>query len=123
MEWGWLLFSLEGRVGRMVWWSLVFAEVILSLMVVGIRAGMGAAARGGDTPGLGAASLLLFAFSAVVLIWPSVAISVKRWHDVDKSGWWILAGAIPFVGWLTVLYFNGFAEGTRGSNRYGEPPE
>ncbi|MCC7020713.1 MAG: DUF805 domain-containing protein [Ardenticatenales bacterium] len=121
MNWGWLLFSLEGRVGRTEWWSFVVVEAILGLMVAGIGAGMAVAVRGGDTPALGMVAFLLFASYAAVVIWTGLAISVKRWHDVDKSGWWILAGVIPFAGVLIVLYFNGFAEGTRGSNRFGEP--
>jgi uncharacterized membrane protein YhaH (DUF805 family) len=46
----------------------------------------------------------------------------KRWHDRDKSAWWILIGLIPFIGWIWVLVEVGFLKGTDGPNRFGEDP-
>lgn len=58
----------------------------------------------------------------VLLLWPTLAVSIKRWHDRDSSGWWVLVMLVPVVGWLVALVFNGFLAGTRGSNRYGPEP-
>ena len=58
----------------------------------------------------------------LVMIWPSVAILAKRWHDVDKSAWWILIALVPVVGGIVALVFNGFIAGTPGTNRFGPPP-
>lgn len=58
----------------------------------------------------------------LVMIWPALAIQAKRWHDVDKSAWWILIGLVPVVGGLIALVFNGFIAGTPGSNRFGPAP-
>ncbi|MDH5331954.1 MAG: DUF805 domain-containing protein, partial [Aquincola sp.] len=57
----------------------------------------------------------------VLLLWPALALSVKRWHDRDKSGWWVLVALIPFIGWLWMLIENGVRRGTVGPNRYGDP--
>jgi uncharacterized membrane protein YhaH (DUF805 family) len=54
--------------------------------------------------------------------WPSVVVQVKRWHDIDFSGWWIFANFIPFVGTLGALVANGFIRGTNGPNRFGGDP-
>ena len=49
-------------------------------------------------------------------------VSVKRWHDRDRSGWWVLLNLLPVIGWLWALVDNGFVRGTRGPNRYGADP-
>lgn len=58
----------------------------------------------------------------LLLMWPVVAVSAKRWHDRDKSGGWVLIVLVPVVGWLWALVDNGFLRGTRGRNRFGEDP-
>jgi uncharacterized membrane protein YhaH (DUF805 family) len=59
----------------------------------------------------------------LILIWPALAIQAKRWHDVDKSAWWILIGLVPLVGGLVALVFNGFVAGTPAANRFGAATE
>jgi uncharacterized membrane protein YhaH (DUF805 family) len=59
----------------------------------------------------------------VVLLWPTLAVSIKRWHDRDKSGWWVLVMLLPLVGWIVALVANGFLPGTAGSNRHGPEPK
>lgn len=60
-------------------------------------------------------------YGLAVLI-PGLAVSVRRLHDVGKSGWFILIGLIPLIGaiWLLVLYCT---EGTPGRNEYGVNPK
>jgi uncharacterized membrane protein YhaH (DUF805 family) len=57
-----------------------------------------------------------------LLLWPALAVSVKRWHDRDRSGWWVLVLLVPVVGWIWTLVVNGFLPGTPAANRYGPPP-
>lgn len=65
--------------------------------------------------------LLLCIWGLITFI-PNLAVSVRRLHDQDKSGWMILVGLIPLIGgiWLLILYFT---EGTRGPNQYGPDPK
>ncbi|MFH1618546.1 MAG: DUF805 domain-containing protein [bacterium] len=58
----------------------------------------------------------------LVLVWPALAISAKRWHDRDKSGWWNLIIFVPLLGTLWTLIECGFLPGTNGPNRFGENP-
>lgn len=58
----------------------------------------------------------------LLLAWPLIAISAKRWHDRDKSGAWVLLALVPVVGWLWMLLDNGFCRGTPGPNRFGPDP-
>jgi uncharacterized membrane protein YhaH (DUF805 family) len=58
----------------------------------------------------------------VLLLWPAMAVSAKRWHDRDKSGWWVLLVLVPVIGWIWALIDNGFLRGTPGPNRHGPDP-
>ncbi len=58
---------------------------------------------------------------SLYLIVPSLAVAVRRLHDTDKSGWFILIGMIPLVGGIILIVFYA-TEGTRGPNRYGPDP-
>jgi len=59
---------------------------------------------------------------ALALFIPCLAVSVRRLHDTGKSGWMILVGIIPFVGWLWLLVL--YCENSqRGNNAYGPNPK
>ena len=60
----------------------------------------------------------LFALFSMV---PAFAVTVRRLHDVDRSGWWLLAWFVPMIGWVVVLVFL-CLDGSVGRNRYGRDP-
>lgn len=105
-----LLFDFQGRIGRRTWWLWGVAAMIgFAIYATVLLRVAGVSASVTDT----AVNLLL--------LWPTLALSVKRWHDRDKSGWWVLVAAIPLVGWLWVLLQCGLLRGTPGANRFGAP--
>ena len=120
MDWKSLLFSFEGRVGRGAYWGLVVVSVVLfgGLGAFSVMSALNSphpsAASGGVSVAMMIASLLF--------LWPALAIQAKRWHDVDKSAWWILINLVPAVGGLIALVFNGFVAGTPATNRFGPAP-
>ena len=65
--------------------------------------------------------MLLYVGTLVIGVWLSLAIQVKRWHDLDKPGWVVLLNftiiALPVV-WILL----GFVRGSAGPNRYGKDP-
>ncbi|MDR2709768.1 MAG: DUF805 domain-containing protein [Burkholderiales bacterium] len=68
---------------------------------------------------------LFLLVSPLLLYWlamlvPHIAVAVRRFHDQDKSGWFVLLSFIPFVGGLIVLVFM-LLPGTPGDNRFGPP--
>ena len=69
---------------------------------------------------LGMIGFGIVALGALGFLLPSLAAGVRRLHDVDKSGWFLLLGLIPIVG-LVLLYFF-VIPGTPGDNRFGAPP-
>lgn len=107
----WLLFSFDGRIGRRTWWLWGFGAMIglgIYLTVVLRVAGVSKEIADGVVNGL--------------LVWPALAISVKRWHDRDKPGWWALVAFVPVIGWIWVLIENGLLRGTCSANRFGNAP-
>lgn len=106
-----LFFSTRGRISRRTFWGYgCFA--LLGLAVVGMAllniAGV-SAERAENLVNL-------------LLAWPAIALSAKRWHDRNHSGWWVLVNLVPVVGTLWALVANGFLRGTAGGNRFGEDP-
>jgi uncharacterized membrane protein YhaH (DUF805 family) len=60
----------------------------------------------------------LFQLATVI---PSLAVAVRRLHDIDHSGWWILIGLIPFIGFIIFVVWCA-TKGTEGPNRFGSDP-
>lgn len=115
MSWSALFFSFRGRVGRTEYWlTQVAAGVLVGLLVCINR-------MAGDT-GREMLTVLDLVIAAVslALVWPLLAVSVKRWHDLDMSGWWALLPIVPVLGWPLALIANGFLPGTEGPNRFGK---
>ena len=104
----WLLLQFDGRLSRRAWWLWgVLLPLGLGLYLTTVLRVAGASAQGTEI----AINLLL--------LWPTVAVSIKRWHDRGKSGWWVLLALVPWVGWLWVLIENGLLCGDKGPNRFG----
>ena len=59
---------------------------------------------------------------ALISLIPSIAVSVRRMHDIGKSGWWVLVGLIPLIGWIWLLFLAA-GKGEPGANTYGEPTD
>jgi uncharacterized membrane protein YhaH (DUF805 family) len=58
----------------------------------------------------------------IPFFWISLAVTIKRWHDRDKSGFWIFIGLIPIVGPIWAFVETGCLRGTMGPNRFGDDP-
>lgn len=129
-----LLFGFNGRIRRTNYWlaaigsgfavSAVFW--ILIFMIGGGAALMGRGsgdASGVADAGLGIVGIVLILAYFVVMMWIGLAIQIKRWHDRDKGGVWVLINLIPFVGGIWALVECGFMDGTMGPNRFGPSPK
>lgn len=55
------------------------------------------------------------------LFLPSLAVGVRRLHDTDRSGWWILIGIIPIIGWILIIVW--FCTDSKPDNQYGPNPK
>jgi len=118
----WMLLPLKryadfsGRSRRKEYWMFVLGLVIAFVALALVEGVLG---LGGSVAGVyGPLTLIL----GIAIIVPSIAVQVRRFHDQDKSGWFVLLGLIPFVGGLIVLVFM-VLEGTNGPNRFGADPK
>ncbi len=59
--------------------------------------------------------------ASLALLLPALGVAVRRLHDVDRSGWWILITLIPLIGIIVLIVWYA-SEGTRGDNRFGPIP-
>ncbi len=64
-------------------------------------------------------AMLLMAVVMFGFILPTLAVAVRRLHDIDKSGWFLLLSIIPLIN-LVLLYFF-MKKGSEGANRFGDP--
>jgi len=99
----------RGRARRKEYWYFVLFNTIINIVLSGIDS---------VTTGIG---LLAGLYTLAVLI-PSIAVSIRRLHDTDRSGWWILIALIPIIGWIVLLIFM-VQDGKPGENQYGLNPK
>jgi uncharacterized membrane protein YhaH (DUF805 family) len=100
--------KFDGRASRPAfWWWFLFG------ILVGICASIIDAIIGsfGVVSGLAALALLL----------PNLSVAIRRLHDTDHTGWWVLIGLIPIIGFIVLLIFY-LRQSDPGENRYGPPP-
>ena len=110
--------NFNGRARRKEYWMFVLINLIISLALYSLVL-IGAAANSSILASIG--GLLYFVY-ALGIILPSIAVAVRRLHDVGKSGWYLLVAFIPLVGpiWLLVLLAT---DSQIGSNEYGANPK
>lgn len=70
---------------------------------------------------LGTNGIIAVLYYLAILL-PAIAVSIRRLHDTDRSGWWLLICLVPFVGGIVLLIFY-CLEGTAGDNQYGPNPK
>jgi uncharacterized membrane protein YhaH (DUF805 family) len=111
------LFSFQGRVNRARFWLTVLGIVVAEVIVFG---GIAATMDPQGEPSTIATLIgVIFVF---VVLWLNLANMAKRYHDRNKSGWWIFIILVPVVGPIWNLIECGFLPGTAGSNQYGADP-
>lgn len=156
----WMLMPLRryaefsGRSRRMEYWMWAVFQFLISIvfqiLIFAVGGGAMMATGGDPTAALAAGGAIMVIFGLAILISlafiiPSIAVSVRRLHDTNRSGWWLLAplggyvlaflggsmesGAIAMIGMLVAIGFAitlivfYFLDGTPGPNRYGEDPK
>lgn len=105
----------DGRSGRAEFWYFHLFFFLLTLVGVVIDAISGLVIAGLPLGPCGVAVLLL-------LSTPSYAVTVRRLHDIDYSGWWYIIGMIPVVGLLAIVVLASISSAP-GDNRFGVHPE
>ncbi len=99
----------SGRARRKEYWMFFLFNVIITF-VLGIVEWI-----------LGSSGIIGTLYSLAILV-PSIAVSVRRLHDTERSGWWLLIGLIPLIGTIVLFIFM-IQEGKYGENAYGSNPK
>ncbi len=117
-----LFFSMRGCIGRGRFWLGVLGIIIGSIVIGAVLGMLGLFNIDPATGEPGAGFWLGYTILMALLIWPSICIYAKRFHDRDKSGWWMLIGLVPIIGSIWLLIECGLLRGTEGPNRFGPDP-
>lgn len=100
-----------GRASRSQYWFFSLTLFIMLVVAMVIDQTVGDTTR--DEP-----AGLLTAIVYLAHLLPAISVTVRRFHDTDRSGWWILAGLVPLIGQIALLVFM-CSPSTPGANRYG----
>ncbi len=108
----------KGRASRSEYWyfglfNMLFA--IAAIVVIGIV---------GSVIHLGILTVLLYLVYLVAslgLVLPGIAVTIRRLHDTDHSGWWIWIALVPLLGAILLLVWY-CTKGTTGPNKFGDDP-
>ncbi|HWX27653.1 MAG TPA: DUF805 domain-containing protein [Steroidobacteraceae bacterium] len=111
-----LLFGFRGRLTRAKFWLVALGIFVIELVLY--------VALGGneELPQIGPFATTVILVFGVLVTWISLSVAVKRYHDRDKSGWWVLIVFLPVIGGIWYLIECGFLRGTDGNNDYGPEP-
>ncbi len=107
--------DFSGRARRREYWFYILFYVIILVVLTICDTIIGTTVQGA---GLGILTLI---YLLVVLI-PTLAVTVRRLHDTGRSGWWILIQLVPIVGVFILLYFL-VSDSNPGTNAYGPSPK
>lgn len=116
----WYLVALKkyavfsGRSRRKEYWMYALVNILIFVALAVL-----AAILGGKGSALGVGLYGLYALFTFI---PSFAITVRRLHDTNHTGWWILISIIPLLGAIVLLIYV-CQEGTSGNNNYGPDPK
>ena len=105
--------DFSGRASRSeYWWWAVFHFLVTVVVVLPLMMA---------DPSNALAFTILYWVVTLALFLPSFTVMVRRLHDTDRSGWWVLISVIPLIGAFVLLFWLA-RSGTLGPNRFGPPP-
>ena len=121
------LFSPSGRIGRAKWWLaqlVIFVVVIAFIALISIQFSIDEIILADKAnPSIDPMFAIESFVFALFLAWLGFCITVKRYHDRGKSGWWYLLQFIPIIGAIWAFVELGFCSGDDGDNDYGPGPD
>jgi len=118
--------DFNGRARRKEYWMFVLFNMIFAIVAITLDNVLGLS--GGSYEAAEASASVMFESGPIYMVYslavllPSLAVSVRRLHDVNKSGWWLLISLIPIIGgiWLLILFVR---DSQAGKNQYGPNPK
>jgi len=127
----WMLLPLRryaefsGRSRRKEFWLFFLFQVIISVVIgtiFGTPIYYSSVGAFGMTNVFSSTGSTIQGLVNLALIVPNLAVAVRRLHDIDRSGWFLLLILVPILGWFTLLVMY-CLDGNRGTNRFGPDPK
>jgi MFS family permease len=109
------LFTCTGRIPREAFWGMTIMIGILSLFFYFIARNIAGPDALHHLP-----VILFFTAVGVIELWITIALHAKRWHDIDKPGWFALINLVPVLGFVISVLILGFRKGASGANKFGD---
>ena len=106
--------DFSGRARRSEYWYFVLFGIIVSV-VAGVIDGIL-----GTRNTLGSYGLI-GGLASLALLLPNLGVGARRLHDTGRSGWWLLIGLVPLIGWIVLIVF--FVQDSQPDNQYGPNPK
>ncbi len=106
--------GFSGRARRSEYWWFFLFTVLVSMVASVLDSIFGTMS---DTTNVG----VIGTIASLALLLPSIAVAIRRLHDTSRSGWWILIGLIPIVGWIILIVF--YCQDSHGDNEHGPSPK
>lgn len=112
--------DFNGRARRKEFWmfTLINFIIIMALQTIMMMVG----GMNPEAGGIAMAIMGLLGLYSLAVFIPSLAVSVRRLHDTNRSGWWLLISLVPIIGAIVLIVF--YVQNSQpGSNQYGENPK
>ncbi|WFE51909.1 DUF805 domain-containing protein [Micromonospora sp. WMMD1155] len=107
--------GFTGRARRSEYWWFALFTVLVSIVASILDGALGLDFEGSTTG-------LIGLVASLALLLPSLAVGVRRLHDTDRTGWWLLIALVPLVGFIVLIVFF-VLDSTPGTNRFGPNPK
>ncbi|MFI6782671.1 DUF805 domain-containing protein [Micromonospora sp. NPDC050276] len=108
--------GFTGRARRSEYWWFFLFTILVSIVTAALDSALGLNFVDGSSSGL------IGTIVSLALLLPGLAVAVRRLHDTDRTGWWLLIALVPIVGAIVLIVF--FVQGgTPGPNRFGASPK
>jgi len=119
-NWQSMLFSAQGRIRRSEYWLWGIGVTVVMGLILAVA---GLLLGGGDKHNMSPLFGIIYLVVVVVWTWIALNLEIKRWHDRDKSGWWVFIAFVPVIGGIWVFVECGCLDGTQGPNKFGPSPK
>lgn len=107
--------GFSGRARRKEYWMFTLFNLIAFVIAMVLDNMLGL-----NFEGIGYGPI--YSLYALAVFLPGVAVSIRRLHDTDRSGWWLLLAFIPLIGAIILIIWLA-TDGTPGDNRFGSNPK
>lgn len=112
--------NFEGRARRKEYWMFTLINALI-FIVLFVLISLSMDSYTGEMNSVGYVVTILMLIYSLGIIIPSIAVTIRRLHDIDKSGWWYFISFVPFGG--IILFVFTCLDSTLGDNRFGPNPK